>query len=128
MSLRDQILAVNDRSNKVIDVPEWGVKVELRSMSAASRIQMISEAYDPNTGQTDLKKLYPLIIVSTCFDPKTNEAIFSDADKDAIMEKSADVIERLANEAMGLSGMNESSLTDSGKEMLGNPSADSSMS
>lgn len=128
MSLRDQILSAKDRTNKEVDVPEWGVKIELRSMSAASRIQMISEAYDPNTGQTDLNKLYPLIIVSACFDPKTGEPIFSQEDTSAIMDKSATVIERLANEAMGLSGMSESSLTDSGKEMLGNQSDDSSMS
>jgi len=127
VSLRDQILAAQDRDSKIIDVPEWGVEVEVRSMSAGARIQLISDAYDADTGKTDVVKIYPVIIVSCLHDPKTGQPIFTMDDKEEVMNKSAAVIERLAQEAMGMSAMGDNSLTEAGKELLGNPSDDSSM-
>jgi predicted amidohydrolase len=127
VSLRDQILAAKDRINKTVEVPEWGVTIELRTMTAAQRVTMFSEAYDPNNGQTNLKVLYPQVILSCCFDPKSGEAIFTSEDVDAVMDKSGVVIERIALEALNLSGIDKDAVTDAGKALLGNQSDDSPM-
>lgn len=125
--MRDQILAAKDRTSKEVKVEEWGVTIELRTMTAAQRVAMFSDAYDPNTGQTNLKVLYPQVITSCCFDPKTGEPIFTEADTEAVMGKSGLVIERLAMEALNLSGMDKDAVTEAGKAMLGNQSDASSM-
>lgn len=125
MSLRDQIVAADDRTARAIEVPEWGVTVELRSMTAGQRVSMFSDAYDANTGQTDLRVLYPKVIVSCLFDPKTKEPIFTEADSEIVMGKAGNVIERLALDALNLSGMDSAAVTEAGKELLGNQKGDS---
>jgi hypothetical protein len=127
VSLRDQIVAANDRTTKATEVPEWGVTVELRSMTAGQRIAMYQTAYDPNSGQTDLKTLYPAVLTACLFDPKTKQPIFTADDAQVILDKSGAVIERLAMDAIALSGVSESAVTEAGKALLGNQSDDSSM-
>lgn len=127
MSLRDQIVAANDRTTRQVEVPEWGVTVELRSMTAGQRIAMYQSAYDPNSGQTDLKTLYPAVLTACVFDPKTKQPVFAQEDAEAILDKSGVVIERIAMEAISLSGISESAVTEAGKALLGNQSDDSSM-
>ena len=55
--LRDKILAANDVESELVEVPEWGVSVEVRSMSLAMRErigQMASEAEDARKSGADV--------------------------------------------------------------------------
>ncbi len=56
-------------------------------------------------GQVNRDLMFPLLIVSAAHDPETGEMIFTPADVEALTEKSAPVIERVATAAMRLAGM-----------------------
>jgi hypothetical protein len=66
--------------------------------------------------------------VSCCFDPKTNEPVFTAADKQDIMKKSSKAIEMLASAGLELSGIGEDSADDAGKDSSSDQSEGSSSS
>lgn len=125
VSLRDQILASKDVPSISVDVPEWGVTVELRGMTAGARVNMVDESYDANSGKTNLKTMYPRVITACVYDPKTGEPVFTNEDADAILNKAALVVERLALECLKLSAADETAVTEAGKGLLGNQKGDS---
>lgn len=125
MSLRDQILASKDVPSQAMEVPEWGVTIELRGMTAGARVNMVDESYDANSGKTNLKTMYPRVITACVYDPKTGEPIFTSEDADAIMSKAAIVVERIALECLKLSAADETAVTEAGKGLLGNQKGDS---
>ena len=125
MSLRDQILASKDVPSQAMEVPEWGVTIELRGMTAGARVNMVDESYDANSGKTNLKTMYPRVITACVYDPKTGEPIFTSEDADVIMSKAAIVVERIALECLKLSAADETAVTEAGKGLLGNQKGDS---
>ena len=72
MSLRDRIIAADDIGKRLVEVPEWGVTVEVRTISAGQRSQMLKSAQDGGGG-VDVDKLYPMLLIATCFDPDEDE-------------------------------------------------------
>jgi hypothetical protein len=108
-----------------MEVPEWGVTVELRGMTAGARVSMVDESYDANNGKTNLKTMYPRVITACVYDPKTGQPIFTAEDSDAILSKAAIVVERIALECLKLSAADEQAVTEAGKGLLGNPKGDS---
>lgn len=114
VSLRDKIKSTPDASAEVIEVPEWDVKIEVRSMTARTRARMLRECVDPDEGTMDFEKLYPALLVACCYDPDTAEAVFSDADLEWINDKASGPVERLAQSGMRLSGLSREAV-DAGK-------------
>lgn len=114
MSLRDRILAADDIGRESVEVPQWGVTVEVRTMSAGQRSRMIASCSNPD-GTIDLDRLYPMLIVATVFDPETGAPVFDENDLAVLQEKSASAIEFVALKAMRLSGMNASASDEEGK-------------
>lgn len=113
--LRNRILAVDDLAIETMDVPEWGVKIEVRSPTAGTRARLMSDCIDLNTQQLNLEKLYPALVIATVYDPETGEQVFSEADVNALQNKSGAVMERIALVGMRVAGMNESAV-DEGKD------------
>ena len=111
MNLREAIFSADDITKELVEVPEWGVTVELRSMTAAERAGMTEQA-SRNGDKIDIKLMYALTIIATVYDPETGLPIFTDQDKEAILSKSGSVIERLATKAMGASGLSEKSVDE----------------
>lgn len=114
MSLRDQILSAQDIPSEPVEVPEWGVTVEVRGMTGAERIRIMDLAMD---GSADLKlqTVYPEIVIATTFDAETGEQIFSPSDRDALLSKSASALDRLALVGMKLSGFTQEASEAAGK-------------
>lgn len=115
MSLRDQIMAVQDIPSQMVDVPEWGVTIEVRGMTGGDRANILERAVDANTGLVDFRVMYPEIIIASCFDPETGERVFSDSDRDSILTKSATVLDRLAQVGMSVGGLTKEVQDDLGK-------------
>lgn len=103
MSLRETILAARDIDREIVDVPEWGVSIEVRSMSAGARLSLLQHA--SQSGTVELNNMIPGLIVACCFDPESGDAIFTDKDASLLLAKNTRVIERLAEVAMKLSKM-----------------------
>lgn len=104
--LRSKILAVSDIRTELVDVPEWGVSVEVRSMTARDRTRIMSEA-TKNDGVIDIGFMYVETVLVSSYDPETGMRIFNDDDRDAIMGKAASAIDRLASVGMRLSGIDQ---------------------
>ena len=126
MSLRDKIMAAEDIPSESVSVPEWGVDVLVKGMSAGERIRLMQNAFDQNTQQVNMSIVYPDVLVACTFDPKTGEAVFSDEDKSAILAKSSAAVERLANVGLRLSGIGKDEQDEAGKTFSNTQSDDSS--
>lgn len=115
VSLRDQIMKAKDISGELMEIKEWGVKVEIRTMTARQRATVLENAVDSETGKTSISSMYPEIALACVFDPETNEPVFKPEDKDALLEKSGAVLEKIASKAMQLSGLTEEASASLGK-------------
>jgi len=103
-SLRDKIKAADDIKRELVEVPEWGVTVEVRTISGAARAQLFAEATDKN-GKLHYDDAYTGLIIASVFDPETGERVFSAADADWLKKKSSNATERLTEVAVRLSGL-----------------------
>jgi hypothetical protein len=127
VSIRDQILAKQDIPSEMVDVPEWGVKVEVRGMTGAERTRIMDKATQ-NAGDVNLQFVYPEIVIATAFDPEGGEQVFKPGDRDALLAKSATALDRIAAVGVRLSGFTAESADDMGKDFSATDSEDSSLS
>ena len=120
MNLKDKIKAAKDIETETVDVKQWGVKIEMRSMTGAQRARILNTDIEvdekhPKQNRVMFEKLYPDIIVACAFDPTTNEPVFTDDDKGWLMEKNCGPIEQLALVGMRLSGLSANALEQAEK-------------
>ncbi|WP_018130716.1 hypothetical protein [Effusibacillus pohliae] len=113
-ALREKIFAAKDIKSEIVEVEEWGVKLEVRGMTGRARSELISSCMD-NKGNFDLVKLYPQIVIATVYDPETGEKVFDPADRDALNEKSSGALEKVAQVAMRLSGLDMEAMNQARK-------------
>jgi hypothetical protein len=128
MNLRDKILAAKDIPSETLHVKEWGVDLLVKGMSAGERISLMQAAYDQKTGQVNMAAVYPDVVVSCTYDPTSDEPVFTDADKEALMGKSSAAIEAIAAVGLRLSGIGQEEEDSAGKDSSSTPSDDSSSS
>lgn len=111
MNLRDKILNVNDIQEEIVEVPEWNVEILLKGMSGEDRNRILEECVtiNPKTKETktDLKKMYPEVIIACAYDPVTKEKIFSHEDRDALGKKNGKALDIVFKVAAKLSGLND---------------------
>lgn len=124
MSLRDSILSASDLVTELVEVPEWGVTVEVRGMSAADRTALIDRASDSG-GKLNTSILYPAMVLACSYDPDTGERVFQPGDESAIGEKAGLAVERVVQAAMRASGLSEEAADTSGEGSSVSPSDDS---
>jgi hypothetical protein len=127
VSIRDQIINADDIEHEIIEVPVWGVSIEVRSMTGRARTRLIKTATD-NDGQLDMETLYPDMVILCAFDPETGEQIFTQDDRDLLLSKSAGPLELIALAAMRISGMTPDAIEVAGKDLPSTEDDDSSSS
>lgn len=113
-SLRDKILQASDIVTERVHVPEWGIDVEVKTMTGAERaviMQTVAEA----GGQMDFRNIYPEVVIACTYDPETGERVFSYDDKPHLMAKSGLAIDRIAAVGLRLSGFTKESGDEMGK-------------
>ena len=115
--LADKIRQADDRQTQVIDVPEWDVKIGVRSMTALQRSNMQNQWEVDQEGAA--AKLYSAVLLHCCFDPDTGEAVFIEEDLEWLMaEKSAQTVDKVAQVCLQVSGLAGDSLDEVGKDSL----------
>lgn len=127
MSLRESILNANDLESTIVELPVWGVRLEVRSLDGRSRARLLSTAAKPD-GSVDLERLYPDMVIACTYDPETGERVFTDDDREVLLGKSASQLEKLALAAMEVSGMTPGSQEAAGKDSLSTANEGSSSS
>lgn len=115
MSLRDQILGTDDIATRLMEIPEWGVTVELRALTAGQRASSSEMARD-ESGEVTLARLHPAMLVVAVYDPESGEPVFSANDIPALMNKNSAVIQKVANVIMELNNFTEDAVDAEGKE------------
>lgn len=119
MGLKDTILSADDIDREMVEVPEWGVTVEMRSMTIAERTYAMKSWSKPREDgegtEVDQEKFYPMLLAASIFDPETGEKVFDRAEVEKLGEKSSKVVERLAGVAIRLSGMGQGDVDAAGE-------------
>jgi hypothetical protein len=96
MSLREKILAA----------------VEVRGMNGADRSRILEAAAASEDGKIGIGSMYVETVIASAYDPETGERIFTAADRDVLMSKSASAIDRIATVGMRLSAMDGKAADD----------------
>lgn len=120
-NLRDTILGASDIRKETVTIPEWGVTVEVRGLTGTQRAKLMRTGFDQR-GTVDFEKLYPELVIATTFDPATGEAVFTEADRDALNGKSGAALERLAQAAMRVAGLSADAVEAAEKNSESTPS------
>jgi len=115
MNLRDQILQASDLASEKVDVPEWDVTVEVRTMTGGERARIMQIAADGG-GKIDFEKVYPDVVIGCTYDPKSGERVFDWNDREALMLKSGAAIDRIAQVGLRLSGFTDEAAKAAGKD------------
>jgi hypothetical protein len=98
MSLRDKILALDDKKRVPVEVPEWGLTVWVQSMSGADR-----ESFDELIVKAPQQLWIRSVVLCAC--DEKGERLFADSDTDALKTRSAAALERIAKAALAVSGL-----------------------
>lgn len=108
--MRELIFRTDDRPEVIVPVPEWKLKILIRSMSGTERSQFLFyQANLSDKSQDYIKKLYFRIVLLCCYHPKTHKPIFQPTDQDSFMdEKNGAIIEMLAMIGQQLSHLDNS--------------------
>lgn len=108
--LRGKIFEADDITKELLEVPEWGVTVEIRSMTAGQRATLTEGATSGD--KVDVSNMYAKTVIATVFDPESGLPIFNNNDREAILSKNGVVIERLATKALGSSGLGDKAVEE----------------
>jgi hypothetical protein len=117
--LRNAIFQSSDTLEIVLDVPEWKIKgkdgrmkvvqVLVRALSAYERAQYV-DMMQKTKG--DLTKAYPDIVILSARHPVTKKHIFKPADRGGLQQRIGNAVERIALNALDLSGLTEQALNN----------------
>jgi hypothetical protein len=114
--LKKSILEFDDIESEVVSVPQWGdKKVEVRGMTSKERAKLLKVS--AATGEVDMEKWFPDLLIATLYDPESGEKIFERADRAAINAKSGAAVSLLADIASRLSGLGESDVAVAKEEL-----------
>ena len=106
MLSRDQILQSNDKIKGIstVDVPEWGGEVAIRPMTGKER-----EAFEA-MAEANMKdgKVRARVVALAVVDEQ-GSAIFTEADIDALADKSSLALDRVFKEVIRVNGLTKAS-------------------
>lgn len=110
---KDQILSLDDREYKEVEVPEWGGSVRLASMSAADRDAFEASLIpDKKSKASDRMKNFRARFLSRCIVDAEGNSVFDAHSVVLLGRKNASVINRLFDIARELNGMTEEDVQD----------------
>ncbi|PRX90821.1 hypothetical protein [Allonocardiopsis opalescens] len=102
---RDQILSARDALTDYVDVPEWGGRVKIRSLSGTER-----DAFEAGIAGNGKKLRLENIrakLVAKCAINEQGQQLFSTADTAALGRKNAAVLDRVFQACQKLSGITD---------------------
>jgi hypothetical protein len=125
----EQILDADDMKTIDVEVPEWGGSIRLRSLTGAER-----DAFEAESVELDKKgqpiplppKNFRAKLIARCAINEDGTKLFnSKLAVEALGNKSASVLTRLAMECQKLNGMSEDEVEEAVEDFDGDPSTSS---
>ena len=117
MSIRDKIRKAQDRTSEIVEVPEWGVTVEVRSMTGSQRSAIVTALTSDEDNK--MEALWGGMLVSCVYDPETGDPVFKEDDAEWLLnDKSSTVLDRLSNVCLQVAGIVEGAVDEAGKDFL----------
>lgn len=104
MELREKILAADDRTFELVEVPEWDVTLGVREIGLQDALRFLSSSDLDGDKLTVRAEEVTAVIVAGLVDPETHKPVFSRDDVPELLEKSRSVLMRLYVKILGLSG------------------------
>jgi len=105
---KDQILQVKDNQTIEVEVPEWGGKVKLQSMSGFARDRFEASIVGKQGGMNTTNIRAKL--VAACVIDANGELMFSEKEVAALGKKSAKALDRIFSAAQKLNAMGDSEI------------------
>lgn len=124
-TLRERILAADDRPVEPVPVPEWDCTVYLRTLSAGERERWEEQAREGGGARTRHEIRASLVVLAAC--DEDGKPIFTPADVPALCGKSARAVMRLFDRALKLNDFSGEDVERLEKNSAASPS-DSSVS
>ena len=101
-----QHILSKEPAEEEVEVPEWGVKVLCKALSAEARIEVQSLSFDAKTGRTNYAPYTHLITLYGSYNPTTGKRAFSKEHEAMLKDpKHGGAVVRLAFTILRLSGM-----------------------
>lgn len=123
---RDEILAADDLPRELVDVPEWGGAVYVRTLTGEER-----DAFEAATVQSrgkrvdlNLRNIRARLVALAVVD-EDGRRLFTDGDVAALGKKSAQALNTLFGVAQRLSGLTEADVEEMAKNSGSGQSDDS---
>lgn len=104
---RQLIFETQDILAEVIAVPEWAMQVKVIAMTGEERARVMQACTNMKTGEVDISKAYPDVVILCAHHVKTGKRIFKPTDRAALLKKAGSALDRIAMKALSLSGMTE---------------------
>ena len=117
---KQDILQARDVSTEMLDVPEWGGTIYVRSISAAERglIEEGAARFKESKGKNDtFARTFTVKMVSMSVCDENGQRLFEDKDIALLQQKNAAVISRIAEVAQRLSGFSKQDLEELEKNL-----------
>jgi endonuclease IV len=111
---KDDLLKFNDCKVESVEVPEWDCTLHIRSMSGHERAQLQSKIVECEKTNRWAEAYATAVCLGIAH--ANGDRLFSDKDFDKIMEKRADVVERLAIAVSHHNGLSANSLDAAKKD------------
>ena len=110
---KEAILESNDGARELVEVPEWGGSVWIRSMTGTERDRFEDGLTDAN-GNVSIEGIRARLVCMTACD-QDGKRMFADSDASMLGLKSAKALNRLARVAQRLSGLTLEAVEDAKK-------------
>lgn len=112
---KQDILQARDVVKEMLEVPEWGGTIYIRSISAAERglIEEGAARFKESKGKNDtFARTFTVKMVSMSVCDENGQRLFEDKDIALLQQKNAAVISRIAEVAQRLSGFSKQDLEE----------------
>lgn len=125
MSIKEKIRLATDLGSEVVEVEEWGVRIEVRSMSARQRTALQTLINDEAVPQAERQEqMWAFLLTTCCFDPENGEVVFTEEDMDWLFtQKAFGPIDRLATSCLNVSAVLKTNADELGKSSSATPTS-----
>lgn len=120
MGLREDILAARDGKLEPLDVPEWGQKVWIRTLSGSERDALETLIYQGNKrgGAPNIRAEFAV----RCLSDEAGERLFKDNEALLLGKKSGAALDRIFEASRRLNKFDQQDVDDLEKNSAGDPS------